>query len=165
MSKYDDHIAQATNNLEFLVEVNAMGNNRMDWQVTIAFYTSLHLINVHVLATTGKFYQKHIDVHFAINPHKHGDGQLPIEIYRSYMKLFRLSRRSRYLCSDDPKATPTMNNISHHIKPSHLAKAFRNLDKVLDFFVTKHNLKIDPSEVECDALGNSESMKFFKKKA
>lgn len=164
MSKYREHIAQAKRNLDFLLEVNNLGTSRMDWQVTIAFYTSLHLINAHVLDKTGKFYQKHVDVHFAINPYNEGTGMLPLEIYRCYMKLFRLSRRSRYLCTDDPKASPTMNNIAHHIKPSHLAKAYRNLDKLLDFFVGNGHLTIDQAEIFCDALGDSESMNFFKKK-
>ena len=43
MAFFDEHVAQAKSNLQFLETVNQAIRNYYDWQVTICFYTAVHL--------------------------------------------------------------------------------------------------------------------------
>jgi hypothetical protein len=45
---FEENIAQAKSNLNFLETVNQKIGNYYDWQVTICFYTAGHLVNAHL---------------------------------------------------------------------------------------------------------------------
>ena len=103
MPQFDKHIHQTSHNLKFLELVNQNGNNFFDWQVTICFYTALHLVNAH-LSLFQMQYRKHVDVKDAINPKNiqsvSSGSALPDNEYLAYTKLQSLSRRSRYLVNE-----------------------------------------------------------------
>ena len=101
MPQFEDHIAQAERNFRILEQVNKHIHNSQDWQVTIIFYTALHLVNAHT-AKVGLQYRKHSDVMHAINPFNTTSlAKLDENIYVAYESLMSLSRRSRYLVNPD----------------------------------------------------------------
>jgi len=59
LAQFDEHIQQANHNLQFLSFANQAGSAYYDWQVTICFYTALHLVNAH-LSLFNMQYRKHV---------------------------------------------------------------------------------------------------------
>lgn len=163
MASFEEHINQSKSNLKFLVETNLKSNSYWDWQVTVAFYTALHVVNAHMAKAAGLHYRTHEDVKNALNPF----NQLSITkvaepIYLCYVKLEGLSRRARYLCHEDH----TNQAITAHISyDKHLAKAVRKLDELLDFFIKQYGLKYDTPIVSCPELSPKENLKIFKIKS
>ena len=129
MSRYQAHLRQANSNLDFLGKVNALDPQRFDWQVTIAFYSALHLINAH-LCDYGAHYRSHHDVKDAINPVRGRESALSKQAYADYQKLFRLSRRARYLIDEQ---SPDETRVAH-TSEKHFAQAVRRLDALLAYF-------------------------------
>ena len=131
MSRYRAHLEQANSNLEFLGKVNGVDPQRYDWQVTVAFYSALHLVNAH-LCDYGLRYRSHHDVREAISPvgRDTKPSALPKSVYLDYQKLFRLSRRARYLL-DEASANDTQ---VAHTSEKHFAQAIRRLDALLAYF-------------------------------
>ena len=86
--------------------------SQFDWQVTICFYTAVHLINCH-LANFGLQYRKHKDVKDALNPYTISPAKLPEDEYSAYISLQSLSRRSRYLVNENCKV---VRNVAATIK-------------------------------------------------
>ena len=129
MSRYQAHLRQANSNLEFLGKVNRLDPHRYDWQVTIAFYSALHLVNAH-LCEYGAHYRSHHDVKDAINPVRRRPSALSRQAYTDYQKLFRLSRRARYLVDE---TSPDATRVAH-TSEKHFAQAARRLDSLLAYF-------------------------------
>ncbi len=139
MAQVDEHIAQVKKNLNFLNNISQIPES-LDWQVTVCFYSALHLINAH-LASNGLQYRKHSDVDNAINPfNKIKLCALPQEVYTAYSSLYKLSRRSRYLV--DLKDNNINSNQGCLIYEKHLGRALKHLDTILIHFVDKFNLKL-----------------------
>ena len=67
MAAQADHFTQAQRNLQFLGSINNHQNEYTDWQVTVCFYTALHLVNAH-LATFVLHYRTHEEIKNAIVP-------------------------------------------------------------------------------------------------
>ena len=132
MSRYRAHLRQANSNLEFLGKVNAVDPTRYDWQVTVAFYAALHLVNAH-LCDYGLRYRSHHDVKDAINPAKQLPSAMTREAYAAYQKLFRLSRRARYLLDE----TSADESRVAHTSEKHFAQAIRRLDGLLAYFLAE----------------------------
>jgi hypothetical protein len=65
MPQFADHIKQANSNFLFLKSVNQTSPAHVDWQVTVCFYTALHLVNAH-LAKYNQQFRNHTDVKDAI---------------------------------------------------------------------------------------------------
>ena len=132
MPKFEDHIAQSKRNLTFLEIINNNAPAHLDWQVTVCFYTALHLVNAH-LAHFGMQYRSHTDVKFHINPENVTSlMRLPEDIYLAYEALFSNSRRSRYLVNqkDNNLKSETMAFTSG----KHLGKAIRHLNTICLYF-------------------------------
>ena len=53
MASFQEHIAQANRNLDFLEQANQSLNTFWDWQVTAAFYVCVHLVNAHLAQKSG----------------------------------------------------------------------------------------------------------------
>lgn len=159
MAKFEHHIAQSTNNLRFLEEVNAKISNCFDWQVTVCFYTALHVVNAH-LATYNLQYRKHRDVNHALNfATLTSPARLPEEIYISYIALQSLSRRSRYLVNEKDRNLSADGAFLTYEK--HLAKAIGHLDNVLNHFVAQYSIKaFSPVSIRC--VGLSQDLKWFR---
>lgn len=137
-----------------------MANVSWDWQVTIAYYVGVHFMNAHLAQVANFHFRSHEAVKNAINPFANGVGKLPNEIYVSYGKLEGLSRRSRYLCHQDPTITDTSNHVTI---PKHFAKAIKNLDKVINHICNLYNITIQPPpEIHCDELTKQNQLSIFK---
>ncbi|MEJ0105203.1 MAG: hypothetical protein WDO19_22760 [Bacteroidota bacterium] len=159
MASFDEHINQAKSNLLFLTETNSKNNSFWDWQVTTAFYVAVHIVNAHLAHIGNLHYRTHEDVKNAINPYNPlALGKIDETIYLCYAKLEGLSRRSRYLCHDDPANRGTNVHLTYD---RHFAKAIRNLDKLLNFFNLNYNLKYTKPKISCSELSKSENFKVF----
>lgn len=93
MASFDSHILQAKNNLDFLLAINLINNINWDWQVTIAYYVGVHIVNAHIIGTSNMHYRAHHEVKNEL----YNDAEIPEDIYLAYAKLEGLSRRARYL--------------------------------------------------------------------
>jgi hypothetical protein len=163
LASFDAHIDQAKKNLNFLVETNSRNTTNWDWQVTICFYAAVHIVNAHLAATANLHYRTHEDVKNAINPHAPLSlAKIPEPIYLAYVKLEGLSRRARYLCSDDNANRATTEFFTYD---KHFAKAIKNLDVVLDHFKTLYNFTFPPLPVYCVDLSTKTPLKVFKYRA
>lgn len=161
MTKFDEHIEQAARNFLFLEQINNSIDDCVDWQVTVCFYTSLHIVNAHL--TTGELnYRSHKDVDNVINfaavasPFK-----LPQAEYLSYKKLQSLSRRSRYLVNgDNASKDDGRTYFTHSI---HLKRAIGHLDKLIKFFTSKYGFDLPKIKLKCEDLKNDDYLTFIKK--
>jgi hypothetical protein len=161
VAKHDEHIAQAKRNLSFLCAINGNVKDCIDWQVTVCFYTALHLVNAH-LSKYGLQYRKHKDVNNALNSYNNtSPARLPNDEFICYSALQSLSRRSRYLVNErDGKLDSDSAALTYD---RHLARALRHLDKLIIHFNALLKAGIDVSPISCAEIGNEE-LKFFKKR-
>lgn len=133
MGTFTEHINQAKQNLSFLSSVNENINNRWDWQVTVCFYSAVHLINAHIVSKTSKNYLTHGQVAEVINPYATLSlGSIDENTYVSYTKLHQLSRRSRYLLSENYDKTIDVQTACLTYD-KHFKKAIHHLDVIIEF--------------------------------
>ncbi len=157
LANFEEHITQCKSNLAFLSCVNQQIKNYLDWQVTVCFYTALHLANAH-LSKHGLQYRKHHDVNYALNPDVAiSVSKLPHDEYDSYIALQRLSRRSRYLVNEkDMESSAAFLTYDKHV-----AKAIRHLDKLITYFASTYKLDLKPIDFSCADLKKTEGLRFF----
>lgn len=158
MASFDEHIAQAKKNLNFLNDVNQNIPSSWDWQVTVCFYTAVHLVNAHLANKASLHYRSHSEVNNALNPFnivsitKFNERE-----YTAYIKLQGLARRARYLCHQEHDN----HDMGCHITfDKHFAKAVKNLDILIDFFKTEYGLSFDVPEISCMDLKSFKSPNF-----
>jgi hypothetical protein len=157
LAEFNDHIIQVKRNLAFLQQINQEVPDCCDWQVTVCFYTSLHLVNAH-LSKFSLQYRKHSDVNYALNfANRTSPGKLPEEEYLAYTSLQSLSRRSRYLVSE--KDGNLSSDKAFLIFEVHLAKALRHLDKLLGYFKAKYSIELEEAVVICKEIKRQEELK------
>lgn len=152
MASFQEHIAQANRNLDFLEQANQSVNTFWDWQVTAAFYVGVHLINAHLAKKSGLSFRSHQQVDEAINPFNQlSVTKLSETNYLAYDKLQGLARRARYLCNEDRvnKATSV-----HFTYDKHFARAIRNLDILISFIEKEYNVTLKRIAVKCIELKN-----------
>lgn len=160
MALFDEHINQAKSNLSFLSLTNQYNQSFWDWQVTIAFYVSVHLANAHLAKLADLHYRTHEDVKNALNPHNPTSlCKIDEPTYLAYAKLEGLSRRSRYLCHDDPKM---FSKNAQFTTAKHTARAIRHLDKIIEYFKYLHKFELPKHKINCPELSKSEDIKNFK---
>lgn len=150
MASFNEHIAQANRNLDFLEQANQSVGAFWDWQVTAAFYVGVHLINAHLAQKSGLSFRSHQQVDEAINPFNQlSVTRLSESNYLAYDKLQGLARRARYLCSEDRgnKATTV-----HFTYDKHFARAVRNLDALINFIEKEYSIKLKSISVRCIEL-------------
>lgn len=153
---FEQHITQAKSNLIFLQTVNQNVTNYFDWQVTVCFYTAVHLVNAH-LSHHSIQYRQHKEVNHALNPEVATSiSKLPMPEYEAYIGLYRLSRRSRYLVNEKDGNLGSTNAFLTYDK--HLGKSIRNLDKLLTFFNKKYSLNLSAINISCQELSASDSL-------
>ena len=154
MPQFQEHIDHAKHNLNILSQMNELIPDSWDWQVTISFYTALHLINAH-LAKINLQYRSHQDVNNAINPHNQlAIGKLPQSEYIAFVSLQNLSRRSRYLVQVKDRGLASTSASKTYEK--HLAKSSRHLNTLIDFFCKKYGLTFNPISLQCHDLKANE---------
>lgn len=160
MAKYEEHLLQAERNLRFLATINNSIDDCCDWQVTVCFYTSLHLVNAH-LSKYGLQYRKHRDVNFALNfANSNSPARLPEDQYISYTALQSLSRRSRYLVNEKDQKLATDQAFLTYDK--HLARALRHLNILLEHFAALYKIELKALVIKCSEIKLNE-LKYFKK--
>jgi hypothetical protein len=158
LPSFKEHINQARKNLTFLVQINNKIDNYWDWQVTVAFYSALHIIDGHVSKTTSQHYRSHEDIRNAINPYNEmSPASLDEESYKSYEKLFKLSRRSRYLINEKHSHPSDKANFTFE---KHFAKAIRHLDKLMVKFNSLYSLTYPSLEIKSLQLKQGELSNF-----
>jgi hypothetical protein len=156
-----EHINQAINNIRFLQNINHSVNNCIDWQVTVSFYTALHLVNAHI-STFNLQYRRHTDVKDVLNPYNLTSVmKLPENEYTAYMSLQSLSRRARYLVNE--KDNNLAANTAFLTYEKHLAKALKHLDILMQYFTSKYNYTLPTINVKCTELKISADMKYLQK--
>lgn len=151
LPKFEDHITQAKRNLSFLERANASTPEFLDWQVTVCFYTAVHLVNAH-LSLYGMQYRRHKDVNAALNPKDmdsiNAGSSFKESEYLAYKKLQSLSRRSRYLINGDRPEEET----ACLIYDTHLAKSLRHLNTLIKFFTSTYKVRFQNIAVKCAGI-------------
>lgn len=151
MASFDQHINQALKNFRVLEGINRAVPDSWDWQVTAAFYSGVHLVNAHLAKTANLHYRTHKDVKLslfsAMSPAK-----IPEDIYLAYAKLEMLSRRARYLCSDQEKPNPGDESKAFLSFDKHLRKALLHLDKLLIYLASVYHLTFPKVQLDCIEL-------------
>ena len=159
MASFKEHIAHSNKNLQFLEAINGNLNDNWDWQVTVCFYTALHLMNAHIVQTTASNFLSHNKVETALSPYGMSPAKLDETTFLSYSKLSQLSRRSRYLLkenynpADDLQAASSTYSI-------HMKKAIYHLDTVISFMNKKYNCNISKTKIRCVDLKNQNFSNF-----
>ncbi len=160
MAQFDDHIAQAKRNLNFLSSINSKISDCYDWQVTVCFYTALHFVNAH-LSKYNLQYRKHKDVNYALNfANLMSPARLPEDEYLSYTALQSLSRRSRYLVSEKEQNISSSQAFLTYDK--HFDRSLRYLNLLLQHFESRYGVGISSVAITCPEIKDGE-LKFFKK--
>lgn len=156
MGTFNEHIKQSQKNLLFLSNISLSIDNCWDWQVTVCFYSALHLINAHVAQVADINYLSHKDVDVAINPYnKLSLSKLSEDVYTSYISLFNLSRRSRYLLNENGKTGDPIQ-IACTTHSIHLKKAVYHLNVILNFVQETYKENFQKADIKCiDLNGNS----------
>lgn len=141
--------------------INSDVQDCLDWQVTVCFYTALHLINAH-LANFGMKYITHHAVNEAINPvNVVSPTKVTEDAYTAYKALSNLSRRSRYLVTiKGDKVDLTSPAAMTYDK--HQAKAFRLLSEVIKFYSTTYNVDLGRISIKCPELRQGENLDCYK---
>lgn len=153
MANHSEHLNQAVKNIVFLENVNLNIPESWDWQVTISFYSALHLANAHIAHTINQHYRTHgkvseaLNTFITVNPSKFDE-----EAYLSYLALQGLSRRSRYLCSDKDDEASKADIRAHFTSEKHLAKALRHLNNIQKFFSTTYDYNFAPICINCSKI-------------
>ncbi len=161
MPDFKTHLSQAEKNLIILQGVNNHIPDSWDWQVTIGFYAALHLANAHIAKTINAHYRSHSDMRNAlnfeitINPSKFDE-----DAYIAYVRLQNLSRRARYLCSEDNQNQDYQK--PYYISDKFFGKSLRLLSTVISYFEGKYGIKINPIQIKCDRLQHNELPYFIK---
>jgi hypothetical protein len=153
LATFTDHLKKAESNLVFLAEANQLPGQHWDWQVTVAFYVAVHLINAHIVQKSGLNYRSHEQVGMALNPNKLlSTTKLSESDYLAYSKLQGLARRARYLCHDD---TGNRSPDAHFTYDKHFARAIRHLDTLLTFMRNEYSVNVPRLAVRCVELNRT----------
>jgi hypothetical protein len=154
LATFEEHITHSKENLDYLSKINQNINDRWDWQVTVCFYSALHLINAHIVKKTGVNYLSHSQVSIAINPYNPlSISKLDEATFLAYEKLFQLSRRSRYLLSENFKKGDTLDIQPACITYSkHFKKTICHLNTIVEFISKNYNVNFAKTEVICIEL-------------
>jgi uncharacterized protein (UPF0332 family) len=154
VAKPEEHLSHAVSNLTFLEQINKNLSKYLDWQVTVCFYSALHLVNAH-LARYGLHYRTHTQVKHALNPKASEGTYIDEDAYVSFIHLQILSRRSRYLLNIKGKD----DSVASLIYDKHLATAYRHLNVILDYYKRKYGAKLPCIKIKCVNLKKSEGLK------
>jgi hypothetical protein len=140
MPNFSDHNLQANKNIDFLNYLISNCAEYYDWKVTVAFYTSVHIVNAHLAYVVDQHYQRHGDVENALN---YANNMSPARIsentYIAYKRLHNLSRRSRYLIHEDAKNR--QEERCHFISENHFKKAINRLTEIIEYFNKTYNIE------------------------
>ncbi|MEO0058973.1 MAG: hypothetical protein RLZZ312_620 [Bacteroidota bacterium] len=151
MGNFKEHIDHSIKNARFLSQINNSITDSWDWQVTVCFYTALHLINAHIVKKTNSNYLSHRKVEEIINPFNQlSVARLNEDVYMSYIKLFQLSRRSRYLLNENFQKSEKMDiQNANFTYGKHLRKAIHHLDIIFIFIKSSYGEQFEIVDIKC----------------
>ncbi len=148
MANFSDHIFQSRKNLSFLQEINCLSENYWDWNVTVCYYVAVHLVNSHIASVSNLHYRKHEEVSNALNPyHSLSLTKVPETVYLAYTQLQNLSRRSRYLISENMANRSMDANITYD---KHFKRALMHLETLLTFVESTYSQKFEKISIQCN---------------
>jgi hypothetical protein len=88
MASFNEHVSQARKNLSVLEKVNQVIPDTWDWQITIGFYSALHLANAHIAKKINAHYRTHGKVGEALNPYiRLNPSAMEEDAYLAYLAL------------------------------------------------------------------------------
>ena len=132
----------------------------MDWQITLCFYSALHLIKSH-LAHNKVTARTHDDVSNFISNSQlvfAGIVGVPKDVQNAYTYLYKHSREARYLFPDggDPD-----NDVAPPVfSDADLIEAVRRLNSIMKFYQSKYGNTFKKTAVTLQAA-NQPSFDFF----
>lgn len=159
MANFDEHIDQAKSNLDFLQSVNSFANGNWSWQVTVAFYVGVHLVNAHIAKIENQHYRSHEKVNDALNPFNNLSTSFGENEYTAYMILQNLSRRARYLCHHDGDKVGG-NEKAQFTYDVHFTRAIHQLDIIMAFMSDNHGVKFKKIQLDCIGI-KGKTHKYF----
>jgi hypothetical protein len=164
MASFDQHLAQAKNNLLFLKEINDK-SKFYDWQVTTCFYVAVHLVNAHLAMLADLHYRTHKETKHAISPDNNTSTcKFTEDAHDKYVSLEKLSRRSRYLCNHEPTgAVDDKKGFTTDLK--HLQRSIVRLNSLMVYFKSIHGSEFDSIVITCPRLKAEipSTLDYFKK--
>jgi hypothetical protein len=152
MPAHEAHHKKAAHNLDLVSKINLeLSDEWWDWQVTIVFYSALHIVNTYLARVHDLHYMTHVKVYDALNPENAMSvARIDEEPFVAYESLRKLSRRSRYLVHGDNGVNSPNQTFFTYEK--HLAKAVRHYEVVAKWFKTKYGINIPAVDVKCMEL-------------
>lgn len=162
MASFLEQIQQVKRNINFLSSINANCNQYWDWEVTVAFYASVHLVNAILAHKLNVHYRSHEQVQNAINPFNAINlAGFNEDAYLAYTKLQGLSRRARYLINE---GNNNRSENSHSTYSIHFFRSLKHLNTLLCFFEQSFpDFKFEPINIDCLDL-KAKDLQFFKYK-
>lgn len=103
MASLIEHHAKALSNLQFLTEVHLKMPETYDWQVTIAFYVGVHLVNGHMKHRYNREFTSHsaiidqLDADARSSFSSTSDLNWCLDSVTAYARLRNMSREARYM--------------------------------------------------------------------
>lgn len=151
MANFSEHIQQSQKNLKFLEDISSnLPTPYWDWNVTVAYYVGVHLVNSHIADKSNHHYRKHEEILKALS-HNLSPSKVPDNIYLAYRHLQNLSRRSRYLINEDLANKEERCNITYS---KHFKKSLVHLDALIEYIKSGYSESFTMATVKCiDAKG------------
>lgn len=151
MVSFSAHFNRAECNLSALQTM--LNADHCDWQITISFYTALHLVSAH-MAKYGEHAHRHDLTKLAILPSaKNGPAQVDKETFAHYCTLEGLSRMARYLHKDGKAKDAPLYPVV--IKPEDSAEALECLHAIMKYFSSTHHVNFEKIKVNCKAVAEN----------
>ena len=154
-----EYLSQVNKNLSFLGEVGLKTEGYLDWQITICFYVSVHLINFHLHEHNFEA-NTHIATERAINPFGNKPTSLPIDVYDGYKLLSDLSRWSRYLKIPSGYRSAYSLDDPNYLKEE-FVESIEQLDILLSYFGKEYGLSFPTINLKLP-LDSSVKLSYFK---
>lgn len=159
MANFVQHVAQARHNLS-LLQILFPHTKYYDWQVTVCYYTAVHLVNAHLAKTGNTHFQNHSETKNAINYKGTSISSIGETPFKHYVSLENLSRRARYLSHQSKGNHP---GRAFATEPYHLANALFKLENLMLYFGEKYAIQFSEMEVTCPEVKAElkNSLKYF----
>ncbi len=113
-------------------------------------------MNAHIAKKANKNYLSHTRVDQALNPYGLSVAKIDEDTYSSYNSLANLSRRSRYLLTENKSQVDNEVDIQRQCLTysKHFKKAIYHLDKILDYFKKEYGAEFGKTDIKCIDLNN-----------
>lgn len=158
MADFTNHIAQSKKNIYLLKFLNDNPTSDIDkqWQITVAYYSALHLINAFLSDKADLHPNNHHSLKEFIEPS--AVNTIGEDLYASYTHLEMLSRKARYLCDNSGQNSSSKGFISNK---KDFQRAIKYLDQVKCFINKEYSLGLSVIELDIDETPHTINLTFF----